>query len=173
MSAAGERTCSACGQTKPLTEDHYGQYRRPWGLVWETRCRACKRRQDRARPRLRVVPSPVVHRQRDYVENFPELPRATEQEQDWKQHAECRGLTDWFERTPAECQEVCAQCPVQRECLVLAWTLARGNDVLGTRGLPGVWGGKTVTERKRSARGNLEGGGRHSGRNEAVQALAV
>ena len=62
----------------------------------------------------------------------------------WKADAACadRLDLDWLADTPsAECEALCAVCPVASQCLAEA--LARNADCD-----PGVWGGTTPRERQ-------------------------
>ena len=61
----------------------------------------------------------------------------------WRERAACRDRTDldWFGDQPdAECEALCAVCPVASECLSEALGRERESD-------PGMWGGTTPRER--------------------------
>jgi len=76
-------------------------------------------------------------------------PRAEKLDDAWRRRASCRGLeTDLFFPPGTagsswvaldEAKRVCADCPVQQECLV--WAVAAGVD-------DGIWGGLTPEERR-------------------------
>jgi WhiB family redox-sensing transcriptional regulator len=62
----------------------------------------------------------------------------------WKADAACRERTDldWLSDTPsAECEALCAVCPVASPCLGEALERDRDWD-------PGIWGGTTPKERQ-------------------------
>jgi hypothetical protein len=61
----------------------------------------------------------------------------------WRGQASCRDRLDldWFSDTPdAECEALCAGCPVASPCLAEALRRDRDWD-------PGIWGGTTPRER--------------------------
>jgi WhiB family transcriptional regulator, redox-sensing transcriptional regulator len=69
-------------------------------------------------------------------------------ERDWVNRSACKGLdpTIFYPSTDEEAEEakaVCAECPVQEDCL---------EHAIGQREHNGVWGGATERERQRIIR---------------------
>lgn len=128
----GLKTCTTCGETKPLTAFHPHSGPRKPRDGRRSYCRECdNRRRADAQPRAaQDVAWPIA--------GF-DLRR-----EEWMVDAACRGMGNALfypdrGNTAPQLREICAGCPVRAECL------AYGDEVSPKHGF---WGGLSVEARK-------------------------
>ena len=159
------RTCSKCGETKPLTDEFYRFYSRPHRQWHDATCRDCRRAANRAYMQEKYAGD----RDASFGEEHDllSLPPVTDAEVAWKQRGRCRGDLRWFQRSTRQQKEACATCTVKTECRALCDLV---ESTVGFRGshnkMVGVWGGESPADRRNRRKfiAELQGGVRGGSR---------